>query len=53
MEQAFFCIDDVSAFTHDGFDDHMDQLEGVLQISRDINTQDYVEETFLVSAHFD
>ena len=46
MEQAFFCIDDVSAFTHDGFDDHMDQLEGVLQCLRDNNMQVNIEETF-------
>ena len=39
--------------THRGFDDHMDQLESVLQRLRDNSMQVYIEETFLASTHFD
>ena len=53
VEQVFCFIGNILLVTHHGFDDHMDQLEGLLQRLRENNIQVHIEETFLASTNFD
>ena len=39
--------------THNGFEDHLQQLDQVLSRLRDNNVQVHIEETFLASSSFD
>ena len=52
-ENVFCYIDNMLLVTHNGFEDHLQQLDEVLSRLRDNNVQVHIEETFLAASSFD
>ena len=52
-ENVFCCIDNILLVAHDGFEDHLNQIDEVSSRLTNNNVQTHIEETFLAASSFD